>query len=140
MSETNQNLIAGVSGMDRQRAGEVWESTRVAYWCVRLYRVSIRSAVAISLRSWLPRLGSSRVPVSKAERARGVSGRSEGSLARICMHSQQSPQGCRDAEVIGPIGTQLVRQRPDNAVDQALLTLSRFGAAERRQGTGQGVL
>ena len=38
------------------------------------------------------------------------------------------------------IGAQLVNQCPDDAIDQAFLTLSRLCAAERRQGTGQSVL
>ena len=63
-----------------------------------------------------------------------------GVFSRFCVNGEQSPQWRRDAEAIGPIGTQLVRQRRDDAIDQALLALGRLSAAERREGTGQGVL
>src|SRR5438876_344063 len=55
-------------------------------------------------------------------------------------HGEQPAEWCRDAEVVCPVVTQFIRQCQDNAINQALLTLGRFPAAERCKATGQGML
>jgi len=55
------------------------------------------------------------------------------------MHRKQPSEGCRNVEILCPIIAEFIVQCPDDAINQALLSLGCLTAAERREAAGQGM-